>query len=158
MAIDPSMASDQSNAFERDRRNVRVKPGTGRTDDPADRAVARMVAVARLMDNAWVVPGLGVRVGWDAILGLAPGVGDVAGALAALYIVNEARRMGAPRKTLAMMLANVAIDGVIGAIPAAGDLVDAAFKANLRNLRLMGVTIHQEGHTWDRPAWAKSHI
>lgn len=115
-----------------------------------------MVAVARLLDSAFVIPGLGVRVGWDSIVGLATGVGDVAGAIASLYIVNEARRLGAPRKVLLLMLGNIAIDTVVGAIPALGDIIDAAFKSNERNLKLIGVTIDKDGHTWDRPEWVRS--
>lgn len=165
MAIDPSMRSDadpNSRARESERRNVRVKPKADEGPraaaplDVADRRMARMVGVARLLDSAYVIPGIGVRVGWDAILGLATGVGDAAGALAALYIVNEARRMGAPRKILLMMAGNIAIDTLVGAIPGLGDIIDAAFKANERNLKLIGVTMHESGHTWDRPAWVRS--
>ncbi len=153
---------DESSAPFDARKNVRVKPRGDKagsaavpTDD-ADRRMTRMVAVARLLDNAFVIPGLGVRVGWDAILGLATGVGDVAGALASLYIVNEARRLGAPRKVLLMMIGNVTLDTALGAIPALGDIFDAAFKANQRNLKMIGVTMHNDGHTWDRPAWVRS--
>lgn len=156
MAIDPSLGSE----FAEPRRNVRVRATSGDAGQPfsdkADRRVSRMVAVARLLDNAFEIPGLGVRVGWDAILGLATGVGDVAGALAALYIVHEARKLGAPRKVLAMMVANIALDAAIGAIPALGDVFDAAFKANQRNLRMIGVTMGKDGHTWDRPEWVRS--
>lgn len=170
MAIDPSMsdADRYAQAAEGDeRRNVRVKAREpGRFGDEADsrsaapehpeRRISRMVAVARLLDSAFVIPGLGVRVGWDSIVGLATGVGDVAGAIASLYIVNEARRLGAPRKVLLLMLGNIAIDTVVGAIPALGDIIDAAFKSNERNLKLIGVTIDKDGHTWDRPEWVRS--
>jgi len=165
MAIDPSMSSGAgryARAQHHERENVRVKPRAPHAApnavpvDDADRRMTRMVAVARFLDSAFVVPGLGIRLGWDAVIGLATGVGDAAGALASLYIVYEARRLGAPRKVLLMMLGNVAIDTVIGAIPALGDIVDAAFKANLRNLKLLGVTMHDEGHTWDRPAWVRN--
>jgi hypothetical protein len=64
-------------------------------------------------------------------------VGDAVGALISAYIVNEARAMGAPRSVLLRMISNVMIETVIGAIPFAGDLFDAAFKANSRNLALL---------------------
>ena len=35
------------------------------------------------------------------------------------------------------MLANVALDGVVGAVPVAGDLFDVAFRANRRNVALL---------------------
>jgi len=163
--------SRASSAYDADRRNVRVKSPA--SSDPtsaanshdsqdsrdaslADRRVARMVAVARFMDGAYVVPGLGIRVGWDAIAGLAAGVGDVASAGAALYLVYEAHKLGAPRKTLAFMTVNVALDCVIGLVPGLGDIVDAAFKANYRNMRMLGVTINAKGgHTWNRPQWVR---
>lgn len=168
MAADPSVFGGSG------RENVRVKaaPGPGPDIGPefgpesgahagstlasdAERRVARMVTMARLLDGAFVIPGIGVRVGWDAILGLATGVGDVAGALASLYLVHEARKLGAPRNVLAMMLTNVAIDCAIGVVPGLGDVVDAVFKANVRNLKLIGVTMHEHGHTWSRPSWVR---
>lgn len=88
------------------------------------------------MDNSIPLPG-GMRIGADAIIGLIPGVGDAVGALISTFLVNEARAMGAPRSVLLRMMGNVLIETVIGAIPFAGDLFDAAFKANMRNLALL---------------------
>jgi len=88
------------------------------------------------MDNSIPLPG-GMRIGADAIIGLIPGIGDAVGALISAYLVNEARAMGAPRSVLLRMMGNVFIETVIGAIPFAGDLFDAAFKANMRNLALL---------------------
>jgi hypothetical protein len=88
------------------------------------------------MDNSIPLPG-GFRVGIDAIIGLVPGIGDAVGALISAYIINEARGMGAPRSVLMRMMGNVMLETVIGAIPFAGDLFDAAFKANTRNLALL---------------------
>lgn len=96
----------------------------------------RLKALAWLLDASIPLPG-GWRIGIDAILGLLPGVGDAVGALLSAYIVNEARALGAPKSVLWRMLGNVAVETVIGSIPFAGDLFDAAFKANLRNLRLL---------------------
>ena len=66
-----------------------------------------------------------------------PAVGDVISTLLSLYIVREARALGAPRLLVARMLANVAIDGIVGAVPVAGDLFDAGFRANRRNVALL---------------------
>jgi hypothetical protein len=108
---------------------------TARDVDNAERT-KRLRALAWLMDNSIPLPG-GLRIGIDAIIGLVPGIGDAIGALISAYIINEARDMGAPRSVLLRMMGNVMIETVIGAIPFAGDLFDAAFKANSRNLALL---------------------
>lgn len=96
----------------------------------------RVHALARLMDSSLRLPG-GYRVGVDGLIGMLPVLGDVAAAGVSLFIVVEAGRAGTPAVTLARMVANVALDALIGAIPVLGDLFDFAFKANLRNARLM---------------------
>jgi hypothetical protein len=108
---------------------------TAKDVDNAERA-KRLRTLAWLMDNSIPLPG-GFRVGIDAIIGLVPGIGDAVGALISAYIINEARGMGAPRSVLMRMMGNVMLETVIGAIPFAGDLFDAAFKANTRNLALL---------------------
>lgn len=108
---------------------------TAKDRDDAER-IRRLRALAWLMDNAIALPG-GLRIGLDPIIGLVPGIGDAIGALIGAYIINEARDMGAPRSVLLRMMSNVVIDTVIGAVPFAGDLFDAAYKANSRNLALL---------------------
>jgi hypothetical protein len=106
---------------------------------PRSRAerIARIEWLSSLLDTAIVVPGTPIRFGLDALIGLVPGIGDAITALLALYIVREARALGAPRILIARMLANVALDGVVGAVPVAGDLFDVAFRANRRNVALL---------------------
>lgn len=99
--------------------------------------VKRIRTLARLLDSAFQVPGTNFRFGWDQIVGLVPGVGDVATGLLAAYIVAEAAKLGLPRRTLWRMVANVAIDMAAGAVPFAGDVFDFAFKANKKNLDLV---------------------
>lgn len=108
---------------------------SGQSGDSAERA-QRLRALAWLMDNSIPLPG-GFRIGLDAIIGLVPGVGDAIGALVSAFIINEARGMGAPRSVLLRMMSNVMIETIIGAVPFAGDLFDAAYKANTRNLALL---------------------
>jgi hypothetical protein len=98
---------------------------------------ARLRALARLLDSAVQLPGTNVRFGLDAALGLIPGVGDLAGAALSGYIVLAAARMGVPAPVLARMLGNIAVDGMVGAIPLLGDLFDVGFRANLRNAALI---------------------
>jgi hypothetical protein len=96
----------------------------------------RLRALAWFLDNSIPLPG-GYRIGFDALIGLVPGLGDAAGALLSAFIINEARSVGAPRSILTRMIVNVLIETVIGAIPFAGDVFDAAYKANTRNLALL---------------------
>jgi hypothetical protein len=106
---------------------------TPETSDP----LARARTLARLLDSAVKVPGTGIRFGADALLGLVPGLGDVAGAAMAGYLVILAQRLGAPRAVVLRMLANVAVDTVGGTVPLLGDLFDVAYKSNTRNLALL---------------------
>lgn len=94
-------------------------------------------ALARLLDSAIRIPGTNVRIGLDPILGLMPGLGDVAGAGLAGYTVLVAARLGAPRTVILRMLGNVAFDTIVGAVPLLGDLFDAGWKANTRNVALL---------------------
>jgi hypothetical protein len=98
--------------------------------------IQRLRSLAWLLDNSIPLPG-GFRIGVDALIGIIPGIGDAIGALLSAYIINEARALGAPRSVLVRMIGNVMIETVVGAIPFAGDLFDAAFKANTRNLALL---------------------
>jgi hypothetical protein len=96
----------------------------------------RLKSLAYLLDESIRLPG-GYRIGWDGIIGLIPGIGDVAGLAVSAYIIAEAARLGAPKSVLLRMSANTAIDTIVGAIPLLGDLFDLAFKANRQNLRLL---------------------
>ena len=96
-----------------------------------------LATLARALDAAVRIPGTNVRVGLDALIGLVPGVGDVAGAAIAGYIVLVAARRGAPPALLARMLLNVAVDTAVGAVPVVGDLFDVAWRANTRNVQLL---------------------
>src|SRR5215208_2093523 len=100
-------------------------------------SIARITALTKLLDSAFLIPGLNRRVGIDAVIGLIPGVGDAISAALASYIIWEARQRGLPRWKIARMVGNVAFDTAIGAIPVAGDAFDLFFKANERNLRIV---------------------
>ena len=99
--------------------------------------LARARALTRLLDSAARVPGTSFRFGLDPVLGLIPGLGDVAGAALSGYVVILASRLGAPKSVIVRMLGNVAIDTVAGAMPVVGDLFDAGWKSNTRNLALL---------------------
>lgn len=107
-------------------------------DPAADAArLQRLAAFADLLDARFRVPGTGWRFGLDSVIGLIPGVGDAAMTAVALWVLWQARRLGASKAVLARMAGNVAVDAVLGAVPLAGDLFDAAFKSNRRNVALL---------------------
>jgi len=100
--------------------------------------IEQLEKLARAMDSAVNIPGLNFRVGADGVLGLLmPVVGDVIAAAASGYIVIQAHKLGLPPVKLAQMAANILIDTGVGAIPFAGDLLDIAIKANLKNVDMI---------------------
>ena len=102
-----------------------------------EQRVKRLEAVAKLLDIAFILPGTKVRYGVDGIIGLIPVVGDIIATALSLWVVREARALGAPWHLTARMLGNVAIQGVVGTVPVAGDAFDVLFRANMRNARLL---------------------
>ena len=102
-----------------------------------ERIRRRLAALAWLLDNSIPLPGTRYRIGLDAIIGLVPGLGDLVGVLLSSYIVREAARLGAPPSVLTRMAFNVAVEGIAGLVPFAGDVFDAAWKANQRNFGLL---------------------
>ena len=106
--------------------------------------IARIDALATLLDTALVIPGTGVRFGLDALIGLFPAVGDIITTALSLFIVHEAYQLGAPSHVIARMLGNVALDGVLGAVPLVGDAFDVLWRANRRNMRLLREWLEHE--------------
>jgi hypothetical protein len=97
----------------------------------------RLDRLAWLLDNSIPLPGTRFRIGLDGLIGLVPGVGDVAGALLSSYLIAEAARGGASASLILRMALNVAIETIVGFVPILGDLFDFGFKANARNVRLL---------------------
>lgn len=102
-----------------------------------EQRLARLDAIAKLLDVAFIVPGTNIRYGIDGLIGLIPVVGDIITTAISLWLVREARALGAPWHITARMLANVAVDGVVGLVPVAGDAFDVMFRANVRNVRML---------------------
>ena len=100
-------------------------------------AVRRMELMAKVLDNAFLIPGTNQRVGIDAIIGLIPGLGDVVTTLLSSYVIWEARNLGVSRVAIGRMLTNLAIHATVGAIPVLGDAFDAFFRVNQRNMRIV---------------------
>jgi hypothetical protein len=93
--------------------------------------------ISQLMDNQFRVPVIGWRFGLNAIIDLIPEFGDIATTIVALYILVSAVRYRVPKITLLRMGVNIAIYFVVGLVPFAGDLFDAWWKPNIRNIALL---------------------
>jgi hypothetical protein len=104
--------------------------------DPATRA-RNVRALARFLDSAISIPGTNWKIGFDAIVGVVPVVGDLIGGSLSAYIILEAARAEVSILTLARMLANVGIDTLVGSVPALGDVFDAVWKSNMKNVALL---------------------
>lgn len=105
-----------------------------------------------LLDDAIRLP-LGFRMGLDALVGLIPGFGDVAGGLAALYGITVAWQLGAPAVILARMVLNAALDTLLGILPVVGDLWDIGFASNRRNLAILEHWLARPEHATRRSAF-----
>jgi hypothetical protein len=90
-----------------------------------------------LLDEAFRIPGTGIRLGLDGIIGLVPGLGDVLAGLFSLVIPLAAWIRGVPYVTLVRMAANLGIGVLVGSVPLFGDIFDIAWKANRRNYQLL---------------------
>jgi Domain of unknown function (DUF4112) len=102
-----------------------------------EQRLARLDALAKLLDVAFILPGTNVRYGIDGLIGLIPVIGDIITTAISLWLVREARALGAPWHLTMRMLGNVALDGVVGAVPLIGDAFDVMFRANVRNVKLL---------------------
>lgn len=106
---------------------------------------------SNLMDNRFRIPGTQIRFGLDAIIGLVPYVGDIAGFAMSGLLVLVMARYGASGMLVLRMLGNVAIDTLVGFVPFLGDIFDVAFKANRRNFKLLEA--HYEEGKYQGSAW-----
>ena len=97
----------------------------------------RVTAAEKLLERAFVIPGIGQPVGLDALVGLVPVAGDAIGALMGLYLVWEARNLGMSKWQIARMGGNIGVDFLLGAIPFVGAIPDFFFRSNTRNLRII---------------------
>ncbi len=110
-------------------------------------------SLSHLLDNALSIPGTRFRIGLDPIIGLIPGLGDVSGILFSAYIVAQAARWKLPAGTLLRMLMNIGLDWLVGNVPMVGDLFDAGFKANARNVSLLEEHLKLPGEAKAADRW-----
>ena len=100
-------------------------------------AVDHLRGLTRVLDDLFRIPGTRLRFGLDSVLGLVPGVGDIAGGALSMYALLVAHRMGAPPSVLLRIASNIVVDMLVGTVPLLGDLFDVGFKANRRNLAIL---------------------
>src|SRR4051794_39531422 len=90
-----------------------------------DPLVERM---AYWMDESISIPGTNRKIGFDALIGLIPGLGDLVTILPAYFMLREAKRLGLPKIQRATIVGTYVLDIVIGAVPLFGDLLDCQTK------------------------------
>ncbi|WP_373652073.1 MULTISPECIES: DUF4112 domain-containing protein [unclassified Schlesneria] len=99
--------------------------------------IQQLQAIAELLDGQFKLPGTNIQFGLDALIGLVPGIGDFVSGGISIWLVREAQRLGAPKWLIARMMWNVVVDVSVGAVPLVGDVFDAAWKANRKNMALL---------------------
>jgi len=110
----------------------------------------QLARLATVLDDAFHVPGTGIRFGLDPLIGLFPGIGDAITGLLAFLIVFAAWQRRLPKVTMARMAVNILIDSVVGAVPVVGDAFDVVWKSNRMNYNLLmrHSTQPLRSHTW----------
>lgn len=99
--------------------------------------IEKLDRLSTLLDSRFRIPGTPIRFGWDSILGLIPGAGDLASLGPSAYLIYRGYRLGARKRTILRMTANTGLDFIVGAVPVLGDVFDLVFKANNRNFALL---------------------
>lgn len=98
--------------------------------------------LAKLLDAQFNV--FGFRFGLDSIIGVVPIAGDIVSASAGVYLLWVAKRLDLPTSALIRMAVNTVTDVGLGIVPVVGDLADAVFKANIRNVRIIESYVGRE--------------
>jgi len=99
--------------------------------------LSRLRLLTKVFDELIRIPGTNMRIGLDPLLGLLPGGGDLVGGAVSAYAILAAARLGAPASVILRMGLNILLDTIVGAVPLLGDLFDASWKANRKNVNLL---------------------
>lgn len=129
-----------------DTRSTHTGPEFDDFEDVTDHGHEDIKQLARLMDNQFQIPGTGISFGFDAILGVIPVAGDVAGGAISLYLIGKAVKHGAPAGLVVRMAANAGIDLAAGSVPIVGDLFDVAWQANRMNVNLLDAYLREQAN------------
>lgn len=131
MSAFPGVSSDRMNEGS----HLSASESLPRTD--VAQRLRNVERLGRWLDQSIRVPGTEFKIGWDTLIGLFPGVGDAVTTVMSAWIIREAHMLGVSRWTLLRMAGNTALDSLVGAVPGVGDIFDAFYKSNMRNLRLL---------------------
>ena len=102
-----------------------------------DAHLERLRRWSDLLDQAFRIPGTNIRFGWDVIVGLVPGIGDLSSPLFGTLLLIQAYRMRVPALVQARMVINAIVDALLGVVPGLGNIADIFWKANTWNMRLL---------------------
>ena len=97
----------------------------------------RLKLLSERLDDLIKIPGTNRKIGIDAIVGVIPILGAFIGVIFSTYIMYSGIKMGVSSKIVIKMATNIAIEFIIGSIPIIGDIFDALWKANKRNVELI---------------------
>lgn len=111
----------------------------------------RLDRIASRLDTRFRIPVIGVRFGWDSVIGLIPGLGDLVTAVPGIFMIYEGAQIGVRRRVLARMGLNTALDFFIGGVPVVGDVFDLFFKSHKRNMALIRAEVARPGGPGRRP-------
>ena len=113
---------------------------------PNDRAILNQLDfIADLMDSRFVIPGTSIRLGFDALIGLVPVVGDTVSLLISSYLIKLAHDLEMPAHVKLRMGGNIFADWLIGLVPFVGDALDIGWKANKKNAALVRRHLERSG-------------
>lgn len=81
----------------------------------------------------------GFRLGWSAVFGILPVVGDCINIYFAIQLVRLAQQVdgGLPVAELSKMMSNIVFDFVLGLVPFLGIIAGALYRANSRNALIL---------------------
>lgn len=120
-----------------------VRPGgplpatVAELEGPARARFRQVRRLSRVLDSQFPLPGTDRRFGVDAIIGLIPGIGGVAGLVLSAIVIAQGIAIGARPATVVRMVGNAGIDAALNAVPVIGWVSDLFFKANERNVALL---------------------
>lgn len=115
---------------------IESPPEVARSSGGSPVTVRQLERLAAILDNRFRIPGTSLRFGLDAIVGILPVVGDLAGSGMSLYILYNSYLKGVRSSTLLRMIWNIACDTILGAVPVLGDFFDFTWQANQKNVNL----------------------
>lgn len=116
------------------------------TDSKQSKETFELIQLAHLLDSQFKIPFTSIRIGWDFIIGLVPVAGNLLTTLVSIYIVITARHYRVSRLVWLKMILNILIDTLLGIIPIAGNVADAFWRSNDKNIKLLKEAIEKQKH------------